>query len=257
MDAMDGSIPIQDHETSVRECHLSAASWAVVQNGSVVRTELRRGRDDAFVVRTEEEDFQAVLPELAYPREAEDEFVRRFPTSEPTPTIYGRFSASIERLLAQTCGRERPPWEESLQRLHHRLAAAGVEWMLGGSVALAIRGVSIVPRDIDFTVADQRATARAFSGLLIEPPLRSHGRWIAEWFGRAWDGIRIEWAAETRPDLDDHDWTSDIGPNAVARAETIEWQGLSFRVPPLDLQVAVTRERGLEERLAAIEALSD
>jgi hypothetical protein len=223
----------------------------------VIRTELRRGRDDAFVVGTEEEDFQAVLPGLAYPREADGQFVRRFPSSKLTPTIYRRFSASIARLLAQASGRETPPRQESLQRLHSLLAAEGVEWMLGGSVALAIRGVAITPRDIDFTVADHRTTARALSGLLIEPPLRSHGRWIAEWFGRAWDGMRIEWAAETRPDLDDHEWTSDIGPDAVARAETIEWHGLSFRVPPLDLQLAVTRERGLNERLAAIEALSD
>ncbi|MGZ3356355.1 MAG: hypothetical protein ACXVBO_16060 [Isosphaeraceae bacterium] len=223
----------------------------------MVRTELRRCGDDAFVVSTEEEDFQAVLPGLAYPREADGQFVRRFPPSNLTPTIYERFSDSIARLLAQASGRETPPWQQSLPRLHRRLAAEGVEWMLGGSVALAIRGVAITPRDLDFTVADQRATARALSGILIEPPLRSHGRWIAEWFGRAWYGMRIEWAAETRPDLDDHEWTSDIGPDAVARAETVEWQGLSFRVPPLDLQVAVTRERGLNERLVAIEALTD
>jgi hypothetical protein len=92
--------------------------------------------------------------------------------------------------------------------------------------------------------------------LLIEPPLRSGGRWVAEWFGRAWDGTRIEWAAETRPDLDDHEWTSDIGPDAVARAETLEWHGLCLCVPPLDLQLAVTRERGLRDRVTAIEALT-
>jgi hypothetical protein len=223
----------------------------------VVRTELRRGRDDAFVVRTTEGDFQAVLPGLAYAREADGQFVRRFPTSRLTPKIYERFSASIGRLLAQASERESPPWEESLERLHNRLAVAGVEWMLGGSVALAIRGVAITPRDIDFTVDDHGAAARALSQLLIEPPIRSHGRWIAEWFGRAWDAMRIEWAAETRSDLDDHEWTSDIGPDAVTRAETIEWRGLAFRVPPLDLQAAVTRERGLKERLAAIEALTD
>jgi hypothetical protein len=223
----------------------------------VIRTELRRGRDDAFVVRTTEVDFQAVLPGLAYAREADGEFVRRFSPSKLTPKIYERFSASIAPLLAQASGRELPPWEESLERLHSRLAGPGIEWMLGGSVALAIRGVAITPRDIDFTVDDQRATASALAELLIEPPIRSHGRWIAEWFGRAWDAMRIEWAAGTRADLDDHEWTSDIGPDAVSRAETIAWRGLSFRVPPLDLQVAVTRERGLKERLAAIEALTD
>jgi hypothetical protein len=116
--------------------------------------------------------------------------------------------------------------------------------------------VEIVPRDIAFTVADQKATVGALGELLIEPPIKTNGEWVAEWFGRAWDGTRIEWAAETRPDLDDHDWTSDIGPDAVRRAETVSWRGLSFRVPPLDLQAAVTRERGLHDRASAIDALS-
>jgi hypothetical protein len=100
------------------------------------------------------------------------------------------------------------------------------------------------------------AAARALRHLLIEPPIRAYGQWFAEWFARGWNGTRIEWVAETRPELDDHDWTSDIGPDAAARSETIEWRGLSLRVPPLDLQLAVCRERGLDERVAAIERLS-
>jgi hypothetical protein len=218
----------------------------------VIRTELRREREDAFVIRTDETDLQAVLPTLAYAQEADGKFIRRFPRNKLTPSIYERFSASVPALLAHTARREAPPWENSLEHLHHLLAGANIEWMLGGSAALAIRGVKVIPRDIDFTVADQQATARALDHLLIEPPLKSNGRWIAEWFGRAWDGTRIEWAAETRPDLDDHDWTSDIGPDAERRAETVEWRGRCFRVPPLDLQAAVSRERGLHERTAAI-----
>jgi hypothetical protein len=222
----------------------------------VLSTELRREREDAFVIHTDDEDFKAVLPALAYEPETEEEFVRRFPPSGVTPAIYRRFSACVAELLAHTARREAPPWGESLERLHRLLAAEAVEWMLAGSAALAIRGVAITPRDIDLVTADHRAIARAMGDLLIEPPLRSGGRWVAEWFGRAWDGTRIEWAAETRPDLDDHEWTSDIGPDAVARAETLEWHGLCLRVPPLDLQLAVTRERGLRDRVTAIEALT-
>jgi hypothetical protein len=226
------------------------------QNEHVISTELRREQEDAFVVCTDEEDLQAVLPSLGYAREADGAYVRRFPPSDATPAIYQRFSGCISRLLAHLARREPPPWEESLKRLHGRLAAEGVDWMLGGSAALAIRRVAITPRDIDFVVADQTATASALADLLIEPPLRSRGRWIAEWFGRAWDRTRIEWVAETRPDLDDYPRTSDIGRTAVSRAETVEWHGLGFRVPPLDLQLAVARERGLHERVRAIEALN-
>ena len=234
-----------------------AALTAGSHTSRMVVTELRRGHEDAFVVRTDELDFQAILPTLAYAREGDQEFVRRFSSSHATPAIYERFSAAVPALLAHTARHEPPPWESSLAHLHQLLTREHVEWMLGGSVALAIRGVEIVPRDIDFTVSDQSATAGALGDSLIEPPIKTNGGWVAEWFGRAWDGTRIEWAAETRPDLDDHDWTSDIGPDALAHAETIEWHGLPFRVPPLDLQVAVTRERGLSDRLAAIEALAD
>lgn len=222
----------------------------------MIATELRRGEDDAFVVRTDEPDLQAVLPPLAYPREADREFVRRFRPSDLTPAIYERFAACAPALLAQTARRESPPWQRSLVQLHHALVAAGIEWLLSGSAALAIRGVQIVPRDIDFTVDDHQATVDALGHLLVEPPIKMNGRWVAEWFGRVWDGTRIEWAAETRPDLDDHEWTSDIGPEARRRAETVWWRGLAFRVPPLDLQAAVTRERGLDDRFAAIQALS-
>ena len=197
-----------------------------------------------------------MLPGLAYARDSDREFVRRFPLRAVTPAIYGRFAECIGALLAHAARREPPPWERSLEWLHQVLEADGIEWMLGGSAALAIRDVAVTPRDIDFVVADHKTTARALAGFLIEPPLSSGGRWVAEWFGRAWAGTRVEWAAETRADLDDHEWTSDIGPTAVARAETVKWHDLRFRVPPLDMQLQVTGERGLHNLVRAIEALT-
>lgn len=221
----------------------------------MIETELRRERDDAFVIRTDEADFRAVLPSLAYGQEADGEFVRRFLRSDLNPAIFERFSASVPALLEHTARRETPPWDKSLEHLHRLLAEANVEWMLGGSAALAIRGVQLTPRDIDFTVADHHATVGALGHLLIEPPIKANGGWVAEWFGRVWDGTRIEWAAEARPDLDEHDWTSDIGSDAERRSEWVEWCSLDFRVPPLDLQAAVSRERGLHDRVAAIELI--
>jgi hypothetical protein len=58
-----------------------------------------------------------VLPALAYGRDSDREFVRRFPLHSVTPAIYERFSACVSRLLAHAAQREPPPWEESLERL--------------------------------------------------------------------------------------------------------------------------------------------
>ena len=111
----------------------------------MLETELRRERDDAFVIRTDEADFQAALPALGYGQEGEGEFIYRFPRSEPNPAFFERFSASIPTLLSHFVRREAPPWEKSLEHLHQLLAEANVEWMLCGSAALAIRGVALTP----------------------------------------------------------------------------------------------------------------
>ena len=46
-----------------------------------------------------------------------------------------------------------------------------------------------------------------------------------------------------------------FGPMAARRLETAEWRGYALRVPPLDLQLAVTERRGLAERAAGIRAV--
>jgi hypothetical protein len=222
--------------------------------GVVFETELRREEElDWFVVRTDEEHLFAALIQAGYKEKGELEYARPFQSSPEAPVFFERFTACARELFGQLTREVAPPWERSLEHLHRLLAAGDVDWLLGGSAALAVRGVEVAPRDIDFVVAEMEPTVEALRDLIVEPPIRSHGQWFAEWFGRAWDGTLIEWAAETRPDLDQHDWASDIGADAVARAEAVEWRGLSFRVPPLDLQLVVCRDRGLDGRVAAIE----
>jgi hypothetical protein len=224
---------------------------------ALFETELQREEElDWFVVRTDEAEIHAALVQFGCRKKGELDYARPFLSSTEAPVFFERFTACARDLFAQFSGVVAAPWERSLEHLHGLLATADVDWLLGGSVALAVRGIEVQPRDIDFTVAEMEPTVEALRDLIIEPPIRAHGQWHAEWFGRAWNGTRIEWVAETKPDLDEHEWRSDIGPDAVARAETIEWQGLSLRVPPLDLQLAVCRDRGLDERVAAIERLS-
>ena len=48
----------------------------------------------------------------------------------------------------------------------------------------------------------------------------------------------------------------DFGPATAARLETVAFEDWMIRVPPLDLQRAVNQRRGLTERVAMIDALS-
>jgi len=168
----------------------------------VFETELQRDEElDWFVVRTDEVDIQATLVQFGCQKKGELEYGRPFRSSPEAPVFFERFAACARDLFAQFSGAVAVPWELSLEHLHGLLVTADVDWLLSGSVALAVRGIEVQPRDIDFTVAEMEPTVEALRDLIIEPPIRSYGRWHAEWFGRAWNGTRIEWAAETKPDL--------------------------------------------------------
>jgi hypothetical protein len=45
---------------------------------------------------------------------------------------------------------------------------------------------------------------------------------------------------------------SDTGRAAAARLETVAWRGREVRVPPLDMQLQVSENRGLTERVETI-----
>jgi len=175
-------------------------------------------------------------------------FVKRFPIEAGT-RVYPRFAACARELLDQTAGRVRPRWEEALATLLDR--AGDVDWWLGGSAALAVRGIDVVPRDLDLVTSARGAEelARRLDDLLVEPLTVGEG-WIATHFARAFAGARIEWVGGVSADAAG---ARDFGPAAEERLERVVWRGRELRVPPLDLQLASARARGLDERVAAIQ----
>jgi hypothetical protein len=207
-----------------------------------------------FVVRTADPEFREVLPELAYAASG-DEFTRCFPASSvDVDRIFRRFAERIEELLEQTARRRPVPWEQALTEVAARLDRADVAWFLAGSTALAARGIDVAPRDVDVVVDDHSATVEALGDVLIEPPSRDRERrWVAEWFGRAYLGARVEWVAGVYPEVDGAGSPNEIGPAAASRLERIHWNGSTLQATPLDVQLAVSRSRGLSTRVEAIQ----
>jgi hypothetical protein len=116
-----------------------------------------------------------------------------------------------------------------------------IEWRLAGSVALALRGIEIVPRDVDL-VLDNASAQRAGQLLLeylIEPVMPTPG-WIANWFGRAFMHARVEWVG-----VDD--------PYDIEGLEEIKWKGKTILVPSLEMHLEEDKQRGLAERVEKIE----
>jgi hypothetical protein len=184
-------------------------------------------------------------------------WVRSFPAGTPhLDRAWANFPRAIGPWLRQAAGREPVPWAEALEVVCDRLTGAGVDWWLTGSAALAVRGVAVTPGDLDLVVSagDARRVGDLLLDGLVEPVAPAD--WFCEWWGRAVLGARVEWvggvgAAADRPEA------TDFGPAAAARLEVVRWRGREIRVPPLELQRAVSVRRGLHDRVRRIDAWVD
>ncbi len=169
-------------------------------------------------------------------------------------TIYDHFAASVEKMILQASGSLRLDWESSLESFLQRMRTEKMSgWWLTGSTALAVRGIGVLPRDIDFVVAsglEVRKLGEIMSDWLVEPVQKSEG-WIARWFGRAFKESRIEWVGEVEDSVDRPE-PCDFGPTAASQLQPVEWRGYTIPVPPLDLQLAVSTRRGMVEKAEKI-----
>ena len=103
--------------------------------------------------------------------------------------------------------------------------------------------------------ASALSLGRIFADALIEPVICDSSSPISDYWGRAFLTARLEWIGAPKAAVDSPS-PSDFGPVAASRLETVTWEGWQLRVPPLDLQRAVSQRRGLTTRVALIDALS-
>jgi hypothetical protein len=178
---------------------------------------------------------------------------RAFPAGTPhLDRAWATFQRLVEPCLRQTAGLDPVPWQDALAEVCRRLNGAGVPWWLTGSAALAARGIAVTPGDLDLVVSDEGAhrVGDLLLDGLIEPVAPAD--WFCRWWGRAMLGARVEWVGGVGPAADQPEIT-DFGLVAAANLETVRWRDQEIRVPPLELQRAVTARRGLTERLRLID----
>jgi len=115
--------------------------------------------------------------------------------------------------------------------------------------------LAVNPHDLDLSVQGQGSArmSELFSDVLVEPVSDSRG-WIWDWFGRCFLHARLEWVGDVNAQADQNG-PADFGPTALARSETVYRNGYPIKVPPLDLQLAVSERRGLTERANLIRSL--
>ena len=207
-----------------------------------------------FVLSDVDPVYDDAVASLAFAREG-DRYVRRFPAdSRHLDAACRNFPKYVEEIVLQAARVRLAPWDAALGGLLDRVDGRGIDWWLGGSAALAVRGVDVAPRDIDIVTDAGGAAALAdlFADVLVEP-LTYSPDWVAEWWARAFLGARVEWIGGVRKSAEAHPGV-DFGPSVGRRVETVMWEGRALRVPPLDVQLAAAELRGLAERAAAIRA---
>jgi hypothetical protein len=183
-------------------------------------------------------------------------WIKRFPVGTPhLDRAWANFGRLIVPWLRQMVGLDPVPWRETLILLCQRLTAAGVDWWLTGSAALAVRGIALEPGDLDLVVsgADARRVGDVLVDGLVEPV--APAEWFCEWWGRAVLGARVEWVGGVGQSADDPEPT-DFGLVAASELEVIRWLDWDLRVPPLALQRAVSVRRGLPDRLRLIDGFT-
>jgi hypothetical protein len=182
------------------------------------------------------------------------DWVKAFPADTPhLDRAWSNLQTLIVPWLRQATGQDPVPWVTTLETVSRRLDDAGVDWWLTGSAALAVRGIPLTPRDLDLVVAgpDALHVGDLLLDGLVEPVAPAH--WFCQWWGRAILGARVEWVGGVEPAADQPEPT-DFGLVAAGRLQVVRWHGVDLRVPPLDLQRAVSVRRGLHERVALIDA---
>lgn len=208
-----------------------------------------------------------VAPELAAPAERVlmdyqrngDEWRHGYPADTPgLDTCWQNFTNCAELMLLQAARLQPVPWRETLHELCRRTSGRESDWWLTGSAALAVRGASIEPGDVDLVCSDDGAVTLGtiFADELIEPVVCDSSGSISDYWGRAFVTARLEWIGTPKAGVDSPS-PSDFGPIAASQLETVTWEGFQLRVPPLHLQRAVSQRRGLAQRVALIDAILD
>jgi len=214
---------------------------------------MRGYKDHAeFEVRTSDHIYRQQLLGFGFRRTDHDSFVRYVAASAGIDKIYENFTRHLKEMLLQHAGKRPVPWEEALTEFLKRVEGSDVSWWLLGSGALAVRGLDVAPRDLDFMVSDARAVGLLLEDSLVEPVTHME-HWVADWFGRAFHGALIEWVSDARPVAADNGL--ELSNDAASRLESVQWAGHTILLTPLDLQLTVAERRGQQDRAEKIRGL--
>jgi hypothetical protein len=117
------------------------------------------GEETCFIIADADEKYHEIIQKLVYSPVAEG-FAKRFPSNTPDiEKIYTRFAHYAEEMVLQAAGERPIPWDNTVESLLEIVAGKKIDWWIGGSAALALRGLAVTPRDVDLILSGKRGSA--------------------------------------------------------------------------------------------------
>jgi len=214
---------------------------------------LETENDISFITSEIPENLISVFKRQFYEVEG-DLAVKKFPKPiENLETIKQNYLKYKPELISQAGNLKPVKWEEGLAAFIDIVSGEDIDWWLAGSCSLALRGIDVVPHDIDIMLSsrDLEKIKNHFLDYTLWPILPTGG-WIVEYFGMVFLGCQVDFAFDPLPELDQPE-PVDCGPYAGSHLEEIVWKGQQIKVPPVELFINVNRKRGRFDRVQAIE----
>lgn len=206
-----------------------------------------------FTISEYPEGYRNILESQYYSLESGN-FVKRYPRGvrniEKIKTNYRKYA---EEMFLQMGYFEEVQWEKALQSFIDKIKDYDIDWWLTGSCALCVRGISVMPHDVDIMLNSKEIDKieDIFSDYIVEPIISSKG-WVTDYFGVLFLYARIDLAFDPQ-EFADKPYPCDFGVYAMNNLESIMWKGKNIKVPPLELQLQVNRRRKRYDRVKAIE----
>lgn len=135
-------------------------------------------------------------------------------------------------------------WNKALLIIAEKFLENNIEWYVFGSVSDALRGVKIIPHDLDIIVhtRDFFKVKSIFSDYVVEPFIDNKENWVVRYFGRiSMDNSYIDVVAAESLDLENHLY------------DKILWNGYDIFIELFENRYNLELKRNRPERLQAMD----
>lgn len=175
----------------------------------------------------------------AWFKKYEDKFLKIYPK---TVTEKELIKKNFER-LGESMFLNSGDWKNALLTFAKKSSENKIKWYITGSVSEAVLGVDINPHDIDIVIHERDffKVKDVFGDFLVEPFVDNNGTWVVRYFGRLCiDGVMIDVVADEKRNEENYFY------------ETIQWNGYSLKVEPLQARYEIELQRDRKDRIHAI-----